>query len=56
MGDRLRAGKPRQYWVFHQATQTNSASLTGREIKTSQKEVMHCGCGVKAGMAHSMCG
>jgi len=48
MGDRLRAGKPPQYFT-EPPRPTQPATLSGREMITGQSAVMLCGWEVKAG-------
>jgi len=52
MGDRLRAGKSTRYFA-KSPKQTQSPTLSGTKMSTSQSAVTLCGWGVKASMAHS---
>jgi len=47
MGDRLRAGKPPQYFT-EPPRSTQPPTLSGREMSTGQSVAMLCGWGVKA--------
>jgi len=57
MGDRLRTGKRPQYATSHPG-QLSLLPYAVREMSrhTGQSAVMLGGSGVKAGMAHSICG
>jgi len=55
MGDRLRASKPRQYFT-KPPRPTQSLTVSGWYLSTSQNAATVCRWGVKTGMVHSTCG
>ena len=56
-GDRLRAGKPPQYFAKpSRPAQPPTLSWTGNEYQPKCGDALLCGWGVKAGMVHSTCG